>query len=115
MKPHALAVPGIVLGALLASNAMAQVPASQPPLRVFDATELTPDRYTIVKRIWVESLQSAFWISTHRDSGGAIAALSDEAARAGADAVTDVVCLNDARAWFDRGYFCYGLAVKLKP
>jgi hypothetical protein len=105
---------GGVLAALLWSNVMAQGPAAQAPLRVFDATELTPDRYTVIKRIWVESWQSAFWIPTHTDSAGAIAALSDEASRAGADAVTDLVCLNDARAWLNRGYFCYGLAVKLK-
>ena len=98
---------------LLVANAMAQGPAPQAPLRVFDATELTPDRYTVIKRIWVESWRSAFWIPAHRDSAAAIAALSAEAARLGADAVTNLVCLDDNRAWLDRGYFCYGLAVKL--
>jgi hypothetical protein len=112
MKSRALVV--AALACLLSVNALAQAPAAQAPLRVFDATELTPDRYTVIKRIWVESWRSAFWVPAHADSAGAIAALSAEAARVGADAVTDLVCLNDDRAFFDRGYFCYGLAVKLK-
>ena len=104
-------------GALCAAavaNAMAQEPAQQAPLRVYDATELTPDRYTVIKRLWVESWRSAFGIPAHADSSAAIAALSAEAAKLGADAITNLSCLNDRRGWLDRGYFCYGLAVKLK-
>lgn len=108
------AVMGGVLCAAVAANAGAQQPARGTPLRVFDATELTPDRYTVVKRLWVETWRSAFWVPSHGDSGAAIAALTSEAATLGADAVVNLVCLNDQRAWFDRGYFCYGLAVKLK-
>jgi hypothetical protein len=104
-------------GALCAAvvvNAMAQEPAQQAPLRVYDATELTPNRYTVIKRVWVESWRSAFGIPAHADSSAAIAAISTEAARLGADAITNLSCLNDQRAWLDRGYFCYGLAIKLK-
>ncbi len=107
------------LGALMlcvaaAVNAAAQEPVRSAPLRVFDATELTPDRYTVIKRIWVENWRSAFWIPAHNDSSAGIAALTAEAARAGADAVTHLICLNDQGAWLNRGYLCYGLAVKLK-
>ena len=97
-----------------AAGAQAQQPARDAPVRVFDATELTPDRYTIIKRLWVESWRSAFWVPSHDDSGAAIAALTAEAARLGADAVTNLACLNDSRAWVARGYFCYGLAIKLR-
>ena len=97
-----------------AANAMAQNLASQAPLRVYDATELTPDRYTVIKRLWVESWRTAIGIPGNADSGAAIAALSAEASRLGADALTNLSCLNDQRAWLDRGYFCYGLAIKLR-
>jgi len=95
-------------------NAAAQEPLRGAPLRVFDATELTPDRYTVIKRIWVENWRSAFWIRASKDSSTAIAALSAEAERLGADAITNLTCLNDDRASFEPGYFCYGLAIKLK-
>ena len=103
-----------MLCSTLLASAAAQDIAQKAPLRVFDATELTADRYTVISRIWVDSWRSAFGVRGHGDSGEAIAALSAEAARAGADAITNLVCLNDQRAWLDRGYFCYGLAVKLK-
>jgi len=104
----------LMLCMAVALNAAAQEPVRGAPLRVFDATELTPDRYTVIKRIWVENWRSAFWLPAHNDSSAAIAALTAEAARSGADAVTHLICLNDQRAWLDRGYLCYGLAVKLK-
>ena len=104
----------IALGSLAFVNAVAQEPLQQAPLRTYDATELTPDRYTVIKHLWVESWGTAFGVSTHRESSAAIAELSAEAVKLGADALTNVVCLNDQRAWFERGYFCYGLAVKLR-
>ena len=105
---------GGAMCALVAASAWAQQPAGGAAVRVFDATELTPDRYTIVKRLWVGSWRSSLWVPSHRDSGAAIAALTSEAARLGADAIINLACLNDQRAWLDRGYFCYGLAIKLK-
>ena len=103
-----------VLLAVAAASAAAQEVARGAPLRVFDATELTPDRYTVVRRLWVETARSAFWIPAHSDSGAAIAALADQATRLGADAVINLTCLNDQRAWRNRGYFCYGVAIKLR-
>ena len=103
-----------VLCSLSAAGAGAQDALRTAPLRVFDATQLMPDRYTVIRRLWVESVRSAFWIPTHDDSGAAIAALTAEAASLGADGVTNLVCLNDRRAWLGRGYFCYGAAIKLR-
>jgi hypothetical protein len=115
MQSCKLTLPATVFVLLLsAMNAVAQETARSAPLRIFDATELTPDRYTVIKRIWVENWRSAFWLPAHSDSSSAIAALTAEAARAGADAVINLACLNDQKAWLNRGYFCYGLAIKLK-
>jgi hypothetical protein len=105
------------LGVMLAAAACtvcAQESLRQPPLPTFDATQLTPDRYTVVRRLWVESWRTAFDVPAHAESSAALTQLSDEAARVGADALTNVVCLDDNRAWFRSGYFCYALAVKRK-
>lgn len=82
-------------------------------VKVFDATQLSLDRYTVVKRIWTETWRSAFWVSTYDDASDAIAALTSKAADAGADGVVNLHCLNDTGGW-GSGYFCYGLAIKLK-
>ena len=103
-----------MLCAIAAGYAMAQDPAPAAPLRVYDATELTPDRYTVIRRIWVESWRSALVYPEHADSSVAIGALSAEAVRFGADALTNLSCLNDRRARLGGGYFCYGLAIKLR-
>ena len=87
--------------------------ADAEQIKVFDATELTLDRYTVLKRVWTESWRSAFWVPEYDNAADAIAALTSKAADEGADAVINLECLNDRGGW-GGGYFCYGLAIKLK-
>jgi uncharacterized protein YbjQ (UPF0145 family) len=96
------------------ADAAAQEPLQAAPLRTFDATQLTPDRYTVIGRIWVESPLTAFDVSRHEESSAAIAELSAQAVTLGADAITHVTCLNDRSGWLERGYFCHALAIKLR-
>jgi len=93
---------------LMAPSALAQGGAETPPIRVFDAGELTADRYTVVERIWTGTLRTLFWLPGHDDAGAAVAALTDKARSLGADGVVNLHCLNDG------SYYCYGLAIKLK-
>jgi hypothetical protein len=83
------------------------------PVRVFDAGELTLDRYTVIRRLWTDTWRAAFWIPSHDEPGAAIAALTSKAAGLGADGVVNLHCINDRHGWRS-GYYCYGLAVKLK-
>ncbi len=94
------------------ANAMAQDRGETPPLRVFDAGELTPNRYLVVKRLWTGTWRASFWVPGHDDAGAALAALTQEAASLGAHGVVNLHCVNDAGGW--GGYFCYGLAIRLK-
>lgn len=87
--------------------------AETAPVRVFDAGELTLDRYTVVKRLWTGTWRAVFWIPSHDESGAAVAALTSEAARLGADGIVNLHCLNDRGGW-GGGYYCYGLAIKLR-
>ena len=87
--------------------------ADAASVRIFDATELPLNRYTVVKRIWTQSWRSAFWVSNYDEASDAIAALTSKAADEGANGVINLHCLNDTGGW-GSGYFCYGLAIKLK-
>ncbi|HSC96649.1 MAG TPA: hypothetical protein VLC73_16940 [Burkholderiales bacterium] len=107
---------------LLAAVALACVftsaPGSAPAadkvwVTVYDATELTLDRYTVLKRIWTQTAHAAFWVPTYEDRADAITELTSRAAEEGADGVINLHCLNDTGGW-GGGYFCYGLAIKLK-
>ena len=85
------------------------------PVRVIEPGELTLANYTVVERLWTGTWRSAFWTSLHDTSDAAIASLTGEAERLGADAVTDLACFHDRGRWFSpEGYFCYGLAIKLR-
>jgi len=100
---------------LLLLSLAGPVTAAEPeaPLRVFDAGELTLDRYTVVKRLWTGALRASFWIPSYDDAATAISALTSKARDLGADGVVNLHCLNDNTGW-GGGYICYGLAIKLK-
>ena len=111
MKPSTVAA--ATLAGALCFEAGAALSADAPRVRVFDATQLTLDRYTVVKRIWTQTWRAAFWIPEYDNAADATAALLRRAADEGADAVIDLHCLNDKNGW-GAGTFCYGLAIKLK-
>lgn len=114
MKNTRLAVlgaTGILLGAW-AAGAWAQ---NTPPLKVYAAGEITPDRYTVVRRIWVDSLRSVIEIPRYSQSGEAIGAIVGAATRAGADGLVNLYCLNDRAASAENDAFlCYALAIKVR-
>jgi hypothetical protein len=110
----------ISIGCLIAAGALGlaavNAPAQEtgaPTVRVYDAGELTLDRYTVVQRLWTGSWRASFWVPEYREPASAITALTSRAAALGADGVTHLHCLNDERGW-GAGYYCYGLAIKLK-
>ena len=85
------------------------------PVPVYDSTQLALDRYTVIKRLWVEGWKSAFWISGYRDEPSARRALLNEAAGLNADAVINLHCLSQTDALLkSSGYYCYGNAIKLR-
>lgn len=106
----------VLLFCILGSAACAVSAAEmRPPVRVIEPGELTLLSYTVVQRLWAGTWRSAFWTTTHDNSDAAIAMLTREAAKLGADAVTDLACFRDRGAWFSpEGYFCSGLAIKLR-
>jgi hypothetical protein len=98
--------------ALVGATASAQEDRPEaPPIRVYEATELSLASYTVVKRIWAGTWPASLWVPTHTELADAIEALKAKAADAGADGVINLHCLSEA-PWDDR-YFCYGLAIKL--
>ena len=106
-------VAAAVLGCVLCVAVGHARAADAAQVKVYDATQLTLDRYTVVKRIWTGTWRAALWVPTHDDAADAIAALTSKAADAGADGVVNLHCLNDTGGW-GGGYFCYGLAIKLR-
>lgn len=84
-------------------------------VRVYDATELDMAHYTIIKRLWVESWQSAFEIRTYPTAAAGTEALADAAKSLGADGLVNVSCIASRSVLSGTGYRCYGNAVRIKP
>ena len=103
----------IAAGFLILAAAGAAQATDTAPVRVYDAGELSLDRYTVVKRLWTGSLRASFWIPEYDDAAAGISAITSEAARVGADGVINLHCMQDKAGW-GGGYLCYALAIKLK-
>ena len=107
------ALPTTLLSAVFWALAASTACAQDRPMRIFDTGELTLDRYTVVERLWTGTWRASFWVPTYDDPSSAIAALTSKAADLGADGVVNLHCVNDSGG-FGSGYYCYGLAIKLK-
>ncbi|HTP45318.1 MAG TPA: hypothetical protein VMQ50_00165 [Casimicrobiaceae bacterium] len=100
--------------------------ASAPPseikaagdVKVYDGGNLPPNQYDVVRRIWVDSWRSAFWLPTYPSEGEAVAALKAEASRAGADGLVNVACVDEPRATGSTTtptkVLCYANAIRLR-
>jgi hypothetical protein len=95
------------------TGVLAQDKAENPSIKVYDAGALPPNRYTVIERIWTSTWRTPFWFPSDEDATAAAATLTDKATQLGADGVINLHCVNDTNAWGD-GYYCYGLAIKLK-
>ena len=116
MKMKRLAILGAaaILCAAASAGAQAQSGANAVPLKVYASGEITPDRYSVVRRLWVDGWRSAFEISRYPHSGAAIGAIVNEAARSGADGVVNLYCLNErGETRGEDAFLCYALAIKL--
>ena len=106
----------VIVFCVVASGAYAaQAADARAPIRVIEPGELTLAGYTVIQRLWSGTWRSAMWTTTYDTSDSAIKMLTREAEKLGADAVTDLACFRDSGSWFSpEGYFCSGLAIKLK-
>lgn len=117
MKSNCLRI-AIIAGGLL-TLAPAPVLGGQSPatdhIQVFEPGTIRPDAYTVVKRLWTGTWRSAFLLPSFRDEAAAVAAMKQEAAKIGADAVTNVMCLPDATLPRRmNAVYCHGQLIKMK-
>ena len=115
------------LCALLASllliaggDGIAQTPEPRSPdLRQYTFSELNQGRYEVVSRQWGDNWRSAFSSPTFPTREQAVAALNNEAAARGADALLNVYCLDQGRwTWSSNtepAILCYAIAIRVKP
>ena len=108
----------VVAGCLLSAGASiaasdGEMRASE--IRIYQLGDPDASPYEVVSRPWVDSWRSALWVPTYPSEEQAIAALQNEAARGGADALMNVICLNQGRPNAEPAILCYGIGIRLRP
>ena len=120
---------GTMLSALIATAGCALAGCASVPdenvqrraseIRIYSGSELTSNRVDVVSHIWVDSWRTAYADLTYPTEADAIAALRVEAARLNAEALVNVVCLDQGRRqWWSKpepAILCYGNAVRVRP
>jgi hypothetical protein len=87
-------------------------PAGVP---VYDATQLALGSYVVVERVGLAGWRSAFSVPAYPTENEARSAVLARAAQAGAEGVTNLVCMSQTDGLFRAaGYYCYASAIKLK-
>lgn len=87
--------------------------AAVAPIRVYAPGEISPDRYRVLERLWVDSWRSAFRVPSYDDPAAAFQALVDAANQVGADGLVNVQCLSGGMLLDGAAHFCYGNAIRL--
>ena len=89
--------------------------ARSDDLRIYSPAELKQGGYQTVKRIWVESWRTPFWVPTYSSKDDGIAALKDKASSLDANGLINVDCYGDSGLFGGSvAYTCYGKAIKLR-
>jgi len=87
-------------------------------VRVYDSGQLTQEKYEVVRRLWMDSWRTAFWVPNHSSKAEGIAALRAEAARLGANGLINVDCLDQGQftwSWSSEpAILCYGNAIRVR-
>jgi hypothetical protein len=87
-------------------------------VKLYELGKLSMVEYEVVRRIWVDSWRTAWRLPTYSSEAEGIASLQAEAARLGADGLTNVVCIDQSRAKPAENaapaIICYGNAIRLR-
>ena len=84
-------------------------------VKVYSPVQLRQGEYETVKRLWVETWRTPFWVSGYSSREDGIAAMRDKAAGLGANGLINVDCYGD-KGFFSFGsasFVCYGKAIKV--
>jgi hypothetical protein len=101
----------LALGAC--SSAPKQASGDAAQVEVYRSMQLTPSRYTVVKRIWIDDWRSNVGYPTFDGEQAGIDAMKREAAKVGANGIMNVICLDPSSGKSKDGLLCYADAVKV--
>jgi len=97
--------------ALLAAGCASTAPAPVEKVAVHESRASVPPGYEVIKRIWVENWQSAFFVPTYASREEAAQAMREQAAALGGNGVINFACY---RKYSDDSLGCNGTVVRFR-
>jgi hypothetical protein len=84
-------------------------------VKVYSPAQLRQGEYDTVKRLWVDTWRTIFWVPTYSSRDDGIAALRDKAASLDANGLINVDCYGDSGLFGgSQAFTCYGKAIKVR-
>jgi hypothetical protein len=111
MEKRIAAITMVLSAAILAGCASLKA----EDVKVYTPAQLRQGEYETVKRLWVETWRTPFWVPSYSSREDGIAAMRDKAAGLGANGLINVDCYGD-KGFFSFGsesFVCYGKAIKV--
>ncbi len=100
---------------ILAGGLSACATIKSEDVKVYSPAQLRQGEYETVKRLWVETWRTPFWVPSYSSPKDGIGAMQDKAAGLGANGLINVDCYGD-KGFFSFGsesFVCYGKAIKV--
>jgi len=100
---------------ILAGGVSACAALKAEDVKVYTPAQLRQDEYESVKRLWVETWRTPFWVPSYSSPKDGIAAMQDKAAALRANGLINVDCYGD-KGLFSFGsesFVCYGKAIRV--
>ena len=92
---------------------IAAAASAHAAVTVYDATQISYDRYRVIKRLWVDSWRTVIGVPHEATREAALQSLVQAAEGLGADGLVNVYCVGGTPSL--SSYYCYGNAIKVKP
>jgi hypothetical protein len=101
-----------------ASAPKGDVESQAAQVKIYRSSQLVRSQYEVVRYLWVDSWRTAFWLPTAPSEAEGIASLQAEAARLGANGLTNVSCIDQGHfmwSWSrEPSALCYGDAIRIR-
>ncbi|HVP09337.1 MAG TPA: hypothetical protein VMT02_07445 [Burkholderiales bacterium] len=97
--------------ALLAAGCASTAPTPAEKVTVHESRASVPPGYQVIKRVWVDSWQSALFVPTYASREEAAQAMREQAAALGGNGVINFACY---RMYSDDSLGCNGTVVRFQ-
>lgn len=107
----AVLLAAIALSGCASNKKTSAAGVSPDKVKVYNGTQLAPNQYRIVQRIWIDALRSNLTYPTFGSVDDGLNAMRAKASAVGASGLVNVMCM-DSTGYSSGRLLCYGDAIR---